>query len=61
MAPAVKNMERLAAEFSADPEQILPEPGTLETGRAYREKKAKPLLAKIVQVLRSLYRAYIDT
>ena len=44
LAPAVKNMERLAAEFSADPEEILPEPGPLETGRAYREKKAKPLL-----------------
>ena len=60
LAPAVKNMERLAAEFSADPEGILPEPGALETGRAYREKKAKPLLAQIVKVLRSLYRAYID-
>ena len=60
LAPAVKNMERLAAEFSADPEQILPEPGALETGRAYREKKAKPLLPQIVKVLRSLYRAYID-
>lgn len=60
LAPAVKNMERLAAEFSANPEEILPEPGTLETGRAYREKKAKPLLAQIVKVLRSLYRAYVD-
>ena len=60
LAPAVKNMERLAAEFSADPEENLPEPGALETGRAYREKKAKPLLEKIVKVLRSLYRAYID-
>ncbi len=60
LAPAVKNIERLAAEFSADPEEILPEPGALETGRAYREKKAKPLLAQIVKVLRSLYRAYID-
>ena len=60
LAPAVKNMERLAADFSANPEEILPEPGTLETGRAYREKKAKPLLAKIVKVLRSVYRAYCD-
>ena len=48
LAPAVKNMERLAAEFSADPEQILPEPGALEPGRAYRERKAKPLWEKIV-------------
>lgn len=53
-------MERLAADFSADPEEILPEAGTLESAKSYREKKAKPLLAKIVQVLRSLYRAYIE-
>ena len=60
LAPAVKNMERLAADFSADPEQILPEAGTLESGKSYREKKAKPLLAKIVKVLRSLYLAYME-
>ena len=60
LAPAVKNMERLAADFSADPEEILPEAGTLESAKSYLEKKAKPLLAKIVKVLRSLYRAYID-
>ena len=60
LAPAVKNMERLAADFSADPDEILPEAGTLETGRAYREKKAKPLLAQIVKVLRSLYLAYVE-
>ncbi len=60
LAPAVKNMERLAAEFSADPEEVLPEPGPLESAKSYREKKAKPLLAQIVKVLRSLYRAYVE-
>ena len=60
LAPAVKNMERLAADFSADPEEILPEAGTLESAKAYREKKAKPLWAKIVKVLRSLYLAYVE-
>ena len=60
LAPAVKDMERLAADFSADPEEILPEAGTLESAKSYREKKAKPLLAKIVKVLRSLYRAYME-
>ena len=60
LAPAVKDMERLAADFSADPEEILPEAGTLESAKSYREKKAKPLLAKIVKVLRSLFRKYID-
>lgn len=60
LAPAVKNMERLAADFSTDPEEILPEAGTLESGKSYREKKAKPLLAQIVKVLRSLYLAYVE-
>ena len=60
LAPAVKDMERLAADFSADPEEILPEAGTLESAKSYREKKAKPLLAKIGKVLRSLFRKYID-
>ena len=60
LAPAVKNMEHLAADFSADPEEILPEAGALESGKSYREKKAKPLLAQIVKVLRSLYLAYVE-
>ena len=60
LAYFITDMERLAADFSADPDEILPEPGTLETGRAYREKKAKPLLAQIVKVLRSLYLAYVE-
>ena len=60
LAPAVEGMEQLAARFSDDPEQILPEPGTLESAKAYREKKAKPLLAQIVKVLRSLYASYVD-
>ena len=60
LTPAVKNMEQLAAQFSDDPERILPEPGPLESAKSYREKKAKPLLAQIVKVLRSVYRAYIE-
>ena len=60
LAPAVKNMEQLAAQFSDDPEQVLLEAGPLESARAYREKKVKPLWEKIVKVLRSVYRAYFD-
>ena len=41
-------------------ERIYYEAGPLESARAYREKKAKPLWAKIVKVLRSVYRAYCD-
>lgn len=60
IAPMVKEMERFAEKYSADPDEVLPEAGTLETGKSYREKKAKPLIKKIVTVLRSVYRAYLD-
>ena len=60
IAPMVKEMERFAEKYSADPEEVLPEAGTLETGKSYREKKAKPLIKKIMTVLRSVYRAYLD-
>ena len=60
LAPMVKNMERLAAKFSANPEELLPEAVIVETGKAYREKKAKPLVEKIVKVLRSVYSAFLD-
>ena len=60
IAPMVKEMERFAEKYSADPEEVLPEAGTLETGKTYREKKTKPLIKKIVVVLRSVYRAYLD-
>ena len=60
IAPMVKEMERFAEKYSADPEEVLPEAGTLETGKSYREKKAKPLIKKIVTMLRSVYRAYLD-
>ena len=60
LAPMVKNMERLAAEFSTDPEQALPEVTIMESAKSYREKKAKPIVTKLVQVLWSVYSAYLD-
>ena len=60
IAPIVKDMERFAEKYSAVPDEVLPEAGTLETGKSYREKKAKPLIKKIVTVLRSVYRTYLD-
>ena len=56
----VKNMEKLAADFSTDPERTLPEAAVMESARLYREKKAKPLVKKIVQVMSSVYSAYLD-
>ena len=60
LAPKLKNMEKLAALFSDDPEELLPNAAALENAKTYREKKAKPLLAKIVKFLRSVYNAYLD-
>ena len=56
----VKNMEKLAANFSADPDQTLPEAAVMESAKSYWEKKVKPLVKKIVQVMRSIFSAYLD-
>ena len=60
LAPMVNNMERLASEFSANPEESLPEAAMMETAKSYREKKAKPLVEKMVKVLRSVYSAFLE-
>ena len=60
IAPMVKDMERFAVKYSYDPEEVLPEAGTLESGKSYREKKAKPLIGKIITVLRAVYLEYLS-
>ena len=60
IAPMVKDMERFAVKYSYDPEEVLPEAGTLESRKSYREKKVKPLIEKIITVLRSVYREYLS-
>ena len=35
LAPMEKNMERLAAEFSANPEETLPEVAVMESAKSY--------------------------
>lgn len=60
ITPMVKDMERFAVKYSYDLEEVLPEAGTLESGKTYREKKAKPLIGKIITVLRAVYREYLS-
>ncbi len=60
LPPMVKNMERLAAEFSANPDETLPEVAVMESAKSYQEKKAKPLVEKMVKILRSVYSAFLD-
>ena len=58
--PKLKKAEELAADFSKDPEDLLPQPELFETVKSYREKKAKPVLRKIVKVVKSIYGMYLD-
>lgn len=60
IAPMVKDMERFAVKYSYNSEEALPEARTLESGKVYREKKAKPLIGKIITVLRAVYRKYLN-
>lgn len=60
LAPKLKNIEGFAREYSDDANKVLPEAGTLESAKSYREKKAKPFFKKLTKVLRGLYHAFLD-
>ena len=60
LAPKLKNIEDFAREYSDDADRVLPEAGTLESAKSYREKKARPFFEKLTKVLRSLYSKYLD-
>ena len=60
VAPMLKNVEKLAEEFPEDADKVLPPADVLESAKSYREKKAMPLFKRIVKVLRSVYRSYLD-
>lgn len=59
LVPIVENMEDLVRKFPDDPEQLLPEARMIESGKAYREKKAKPQIEKMVKIIRSVYAEYL--
>lgn len=59
IAPQVDDFERWAQQFSGELEMILPEVKGLESAKSYREKKVKPLLAKVTDVLKALYREFL--
>ena len=58
LAPIMDGLESLSAQYSQRPEEWVPEAGTFETAKSYREKKAVPLIKKLVQVIFSLHRKY---
>lgn len=55
IAPILKNTEKFVQKYD-DPERLLPEAGILESGKAFREKKALPILGKLLKYARSLFR-----
>ena len=55
IAPILKNTEKFVQKYDA-PERLLPEAGMLESGKAFREKKALPILGKLLKYVRSLFR-----
>ena len=59
IAPQIEDFERWAQRFSGELETVLPEVKGLESAKSYREKKAKPLLAKVIDVLKALYREFV--
>ena len=56
IAPILKNTEKFVQKYSDDPEKLLPESGMLESGKAFREKKALPILGKLLKYACSLFR-----
>ena len=55
IAPILKNTEKFVQKYD-DPERLLPEAGMLESGKAFREKKALPILGTLLKYARSLFR-----
>lgn len=55
IAPILKNTEKFVQKYD-DPERLLPEAGMLESGKAFRAKKALPILGKLLKYARSLFR-----
>lgn len=58
LAPIMEGLENLSAQYSQRPEEWVLEAATFETAKSYREKKAMPLIQKLVKVLFALHRKY---
>lgn len=59
LAPQVEKLEELVRRYPDDPDKVLPEAGAFETARSYREKKAMPLVKKLLKWVHSLFRKNI--
>lgn len=60
LAPKMKNAEAFVRTHISSLEELLPEAGTLERAKPFREEKALPLIRKLKKLMLSLYRTILD-
>ena len=60
LAPQVEKLEELVRRYPDDPDKVLPEAGAFESSRSYREKKAMPLVKKLLKWVHSLFRKNLE-
>lgn len=53
MTHTIEDVEDFTRRYYTQPEEMLPEASTFETAKNYRDKKIVPLLAKILEDIRS--------
>lgn len=59
LASQAEKVEELVKRYPTDPDQLLPDAGAFESARSYREKKAMPLVRKLLKWVHSLFRKNI--
>ena len=60
LVPQVERIEELVRKYPDNPDKVLPEAGALESARSYREKKAMPLVKRLVKWVHSLFRKNLE-
>ena len=60
LVPKLENIESFARQSIEGTDELLPEAGTFESGKRYREDKALPAVSKLKKLLLALYQKYID-
>ena len=53
-------MEMFVAEFSQDPDKMIPEAAPLETAKSYREKKVKPFFEQMKKLVLSTHAVLVN-
>lgn len=60
LVPKVEKIEAFARQSIDDPDELLPEAGTFESGKRYREDKAVPAVSRLRELLLALHQKYLD-